>query len=248
MPASRVLVASAVLLVGFGCEPLLGLNHEYSVRSEGSGGMSTASSGGTTATRLETTGGVISLELGGFTSGGFSAGGTGTVDTSSTRMATGGVAGASSAISAGGAATGGTSSARTTTGGAAIGGTSSSRTSTGGVGPGGTSSTRASTGGVGSGGTSGGGAGSGGGSNCTACSHAIALQSESATPERGSNSASGTTYSSYDDRCPGNQVLIGYAGTLRDDVHTVNGIPVLQLASLVAICGTVSVGASGAVT
>jgi hypothetical protein len=280
MPNRRTLVKlSAVLVLTCGCEPLLDLNHDYALRPNGTGGMSsTGADGGTTATIPGASGGITSPGLGGGSSSGgntadvatggssaarTSAGGVATGGTSSALTSAGGVATGGATIGAGGVPTGGSSAARTSaggavtggatssgigTGGAATGGTSSTRASTGGAATGGTSSTRVTTGGSTSGGASSGGTGTGGGSNCTACSHAITLQSESATPEHGSTSASGTTYSSYDDRCPNNQVLIGYAGTLRDDVHRVNDVPVIQLASLVAICGTVTLTATGTVT
>ena len=141
------------------------------------------------------------------------------------------------------AATGGTSGSggMPATGGATTGGANATGGATGAAGTSGS-------GGTGGGGTGTGGAASGGGSNCTACSHAITLQSESVTALHGSNGSSGVTYYAYQDRCPGNQVLIGYAGTLRDDVYQLSGAPVLQLASLLAICGTVTVNASGGVT
>jgi len=303
--------AGFVVLAGLltlGCESLLDLNHDYAVRTQGTGGNSGGSGSGLTHPSL--TGGATSAGAGGSSSttsavGGAGAGGSTSATATSGGVGTGGSASVASAgghsggwsssasstgaggtggvssttggqTSAGGDATGGFSSA---TGGQASGGVNSSRTSAGGVatgglssaasgglGSGGTHSTRASTGGAVTGGSSSaprttggsstggetagatGGAASGGASNCTACSHAITLQSESATAQRGSNSASGVTYYAHLDRCPGGQVLIGYGGTLRDDVYLVSGAPVLQLASLVAICGRVTLEASGEVT
>lgn len=295
--ASQTCLVISAGLLDLGCESLLDLNHDYTIRSDGTGGISsTLSFGGASSSAMA---GATSVGLGGSTSGVASTGdstssavasggsGTkssttsivsvgggsvgGTAPTGSTGgLATGGstsgingggagpIGSSSSAVSSGGVATGGRTATGNSTGGIATGGSSRGVTS-GGVGTGGASSTRATTGGVGTGGITAsatgaggssdrGGAGSGGGSNCTACSHAITLQSEAATAQHGSSSSSGVTYTAHGDRCPSNQVLIGYAATLRDDVYQSNNTPVTQLASLVAICGTINVGATGQVT
>ncbi len=79
--------------------------------------------------------------------------------------------------------------------------------------------------------------------NCAACSHSIVLNGESTTSLHGASSGT-----AYQDRCPTNQVIIGYAGTLRDDVYTVNSVPVVQVSSVIAICGTLSVSTASHLT
>jgi len=297
--ASQTWLVISAASLDLGCESLLGLNHDYAIRSDSTGGMSgNVSFGGTTSIAM---GGATSsvASVGGSTSSAVTTGGSGTRSSTSSVVsaggvsaggtaatgATGGVAAggsttsrsggagtggagtsgagtsgsSSSAVHTGGVAAGGMASTGISTGGVATGGFTSSRVNSGGMGTGGTSTTRASTGGVGTGGvtasatsaggsSSPGGAASGGGSNCTACSHAITLQSEAATAQHGSSSSTGVTYTAHEDRCPSNQVLIGYAATLRDDVYLSNNTPVVQLASLVAICGTINVGATSEVT
>jgi hypothetical protein len=186
------------------------------------------------------------LATGGSTTSGTNSGGAGPFGSSSSAISTGGIAAggkSSTGISTGGVATS-RSSSRVASGGFGTGGVSSMRTTTGGVGTGGGTAIA-----IGAGGSSDrGGAGSGGGSNCAACNHGITFQSEAATAQHGSSSSSGVAYTAHQDRCPNNQVLMGYAATLRDDVYQSNNTPVTQLASLVAICGTINVGATGQVT
>jgi hypothetical protein len=214
----------------------------------GTSGDSTFSAGTTGGTGPSSSASSV-VNAGGISAGGTASGAGG--------LATGGAT--RSGIASGGISAGGTASSGISTGGVATGGSKASGVTSGGVGTGGATSTRATTGGVGTGGVTAsatgaggssnpGGAGSGGGSNCTACSHAITLQSEAATAQHGSSSSTGVTYTAHEDRCPSNQVLIGYAATLRDDVYQSNNTPVTQLGSLVAICGTVNVGAAGEVT
>ena len=182
-------------------------------------------SGGVLAEDSASTGGIVA------TGGQSAAGGV---------VAGGGARTGGSAADGGGAASGGivATGGRVATGGAA---TSGGQPASGGV---------ARTGGAtGAGGVvvagganaTGGASGTGG---CSACAHAIDLTGESPNPLRGSPGA-GTAYK---DRCPANQAIIGYSGTLRNDVYSASGVPVVQISSVQAVCGTLSVSQAGQVT
>lgn len=236
----RCVVSLSVLSLG--CDSLLGLNHDYSLRLDSTGGAS----GTASASTSEPDGGAggVKVTPNGSTTasrGGAAVGGepTGPSSSNSTRINSGGVAGAgASSPATSGAESGGTSESGVGTVGAMGGMPSTSRTSAGGAAAGATDSDTAATGG----------AANSSGSYCTACHHAISLQSESATALHGGNGLTGVTYQSYRDRCPSGQVLVGYAGTLRNDVYKVGGSGLTQVASLLAVCGTLTLDASGQVT
>jgi hypothetical protein len=83
-----------------------------------------------------------------------------------------------------------------------------------------------------------------GAGGCSACTHSITLTGESTTALFGQPGA-GT---SHKDRCPVDQVIIGYSGTLRNDIYVTQGVPVLQVSSVQPVCGSLHVSQTGLVT
>jgi hypothetical protein len=224
------------------------------VPASGSGvaGGSTSSGGSSNAQ----TGGAGGLGMGGVGTSGATVNSTGSVAgrSGATVNSTGGVAGRSGAAvsSAGGVA--GRSGAAVSSAGGVAGRSGAMVSSAGGNSSVDTSASRAG-GGVGNGGATTGGASgsvvgaSSGASSCAACSHAIAYDAGSVTAMHGGNTSTGVTYYAYQDSCTSNEVLVGYAGTLRSDIYELGPkTPVVQLASLIGLCGVVTVAGSGVVT